>query len=165
MFQSHRYRSESIGFLTFYAQPGQSSTSGIGAGECCLLARRASLGLHPWHAVEVFHQCELPYLTSPFRHTPHTPALVRENYSRASAHTHTHTECAELNPPTRPTHAPANTHINTHTLTQQLRHKHTDTPGTSRAADSQTPLLEAFLTKPCSAPRHLTRITLHFPGL
>lgn len=112
VFQAHRYRSEGRGFLPFYAQPGQSSTGGMGAGECCLLARRASPGLHPWHGVEVFHQCELPYLPlSPFRHISHTPTLVRQIYAQGQR---IHTERAEPNPPTRPTHAPANTHINQH---------------------------------------------------
>lgn len=65
----------------------------------------------PWHGLEAFHQCKVPYLTSLFRYTSHTPTSERENYMHSRI---IHIQDAESNPPTIHTHSPAITH-NRHT--------------------------------------------------
>lgn len=110
----------------FYASPGQPSSSAIGAQEVSNTAcwhGEPAWACTPWHRVEAFQQCQLPYLMAPFRHTSHTPTLVTESYAHIQC---IYMEYAESNPPAVHTHSLANTHVrHTHILTQQLRHTNT----------------------------------------
>lgn len=100
---------------------------------------------------------ELPYLMSPFRHTSHTPTLVREKYTHSQA---IHIQYAESNPPTVHTHCPANTHTYWHSSSNTETHWHI-TEHKQNCVLTNTP---GVISHPAGAPRYPTQFT-HFPAM
>lgn len=110
-----------------------------------------------WHGVEAFQQSELPYLMSPFRHTSHTPTLVREKYTQSQA---IHIQYAESNPPTIHTHCPANTHTYWHSSSNTETHWHI----TEHKQNCIFTNTSGAISHPAGAPRYPTQFT-HFPAM